>query len=120
MFKGDETISKRDETINIISLQFESAKNINRNFTGMGCFISFEIDKSNSFSLENIDFTAFDWPDIHSTELEDWAYTIFFFSKDGVFDCIEIVWKCWDFPERELKDYIITDPEPTTIIHSEL
>lgn len=112
MFEGDET---RD----IISQQFKSAKNIKREFTGMGCFITFEIDLSKSFSLKDIKFTAFDWPDICSTELEDWAYTIFFFTKDGVFDCIEIVWKYWNFPERELKDYGITDPGPITIIHSE-
>jgi hypothetical protein len=45
---------------NIILSQFESAKNIERDFTGMGCFISFEIDQSKSFSLENTKYTALD------------------------------------------------------------
>jgi hypothetical protein len=41
---------------NIILSQFESAKNIERDFTGMGCFISFEIDQSKTpFSFENIE-----------------------------------------------------------------
>jgi hypothetical protein len=85
----------------------------------MGCFISFEIDQSKTpFSFENIESSILEWPSIFSTELEEWAYSIFFFKKNGVFDCIEIVWNDGNFPKKELQNYIISKPEPINIIES--
>ena len=103
---------------NIITSQFETAKNIKRDFTSIWSFISFDINSTNILVLKDFNYTTFDWPDINSSELKNWAYTLFFFTKYGIFDYIEIVWKYWDFPERELQNYIISKPEPINIIKS--